>query len=360
MLTCAKNNFRAKISPMIIPLITFVAAGALTWIAGVTLTKTTDSLDFRFKIGEGMGGLIILGIVGSLPEIAIAVSAAIHGHISVIIGNLIGGISVQTLVIVLLDFAVDGKRPLSYLAGSISMFFETAFAVVMVLLAIAATYIPAQNSIFHLNPLSIPIAIAWFAGLYLVDKSYQVRRFTQVAADASPGRVHSKRKKTKGDSFYTGRKSSYVIFVFILASVVILAAGYYLEESSVALAGIFNIKTGLFAATALALVTSLPEISTGLEAVFIGDNHLAISDIWGGNAFMLVPIFALDLIMGKPVLSFAQNSDRLLAGLGAVMMAIYGVAFLVRLRRSYWRLGLDSILEIILYAVGIVVLTNFV
>jgi len=344
---------------MIIPLIIFAAAAGLTWLAGVTLTKTTDSLDCRFKIGDDLGGLILLGIVGSLPEIAIAISAAIHGHIPVIIGNLIGGISIQTLVIVILDLAIGGK-PLSYLAGSVTLFFETLFAVVMVVLGLVATYIPAQAAILHLNPLSIPLVIAWFVGLYLVDKSYNIPRFRRTAADASPGRVRDKCQKQKGETFYAGRKNSYVILIFILASIVTLVAGFYLEESSVALAEFFNIKTGLFAATFLALVTALPEISTGLEAVFIGDNHLAVSDIWGGNAFMLVPFFAADLIAGKPILSYAQNSDRWLAGLGAVMMTVYAVAFLLRLRRSYFRLGLDSILQIVLYVGGIITLAYFI
>ena len=51
----------------------FVGSGAITWAAGIALTKTTDTLDHRFKIGDAIGGLVLLGIAGSLPEIAVVI-----------------------------------------------------------------------------------------------------------------------------------------------------------------------------------------------------------------------------------------------------------------------------------------------
>lgn len=345
---------------MIFQLIIFIISGVFVWLAGTTLTKTTDSLDCRLRIGEAFGGLILLGITGNLTDIAVAISAAIHGHVSVVIGNLIGGVAIQTFLIVIFDFAVRGKRPLSYLAGSMTLFFETIFAITLVIFAIIGTYVPAKDSIFHMNPFSIVIVAAWFFGLYLVDKAHKIRRFNEVENDADPGRSHDECRTTENSAFYSGKKTFYVIKVFVLASAVTLVAGYFLEESGTALAESLGLNAGLFAATVLALVTSLPELSTGLEAVFIGDNHLAFSDIWGGNAFMMVPFFVADLLAGKPVLSFAQNSDRLVAFLGVAMMAAYAAAFLARWRKRYFRLGLDSILEILIFAGGMAVLFGIV
>jgi cation:H+ antiporter len=337
-------------------LLIFTSSGIMTWLAGITLTKTTDSLDCRFKIGDAFGGLIFLGVTGSLPDIAIAFSAAVHGHIPVIIGNLLGGIAIQTLVIVIFDLATKGKRPLSYLAGSITLFFETIFAIVILILAVLGTYVPAKDSIFHMNPLSIVILCAWFSGLYLVNKSHKIRRFNQVEDDANPGRLHDECRVSEKSSFFINKSTMHVILVFLFASVITLIAGVLLEESGTAIAGKLGINSGLFAATILALVTSLPEISTGIEAILIGDNHLALSDIWGGNAFMLVPFVIADLIVKKPILSYAENTDRLFALLGIGMMGVYAAAFLVKLKRRYFGLGLDSICEILLYAGGIILL----
>jgi cation:H+ antiporter len=300
--------------------------------------------------------LSFLGVAGSLPEIAIAFSAAVHGHIPVIIGNLIGGIAIQTLVIVIFDVAIKGKRPLSYLAGSITLFFETIFAIFLLALAILGTYIPVQNSILYMNPISVVIVFAWFIGLYLVDKSHKIKRFNQVKDDANPGHMHDERRASEKSSFFINKSNLHVILVFLFASAITLIAGVLLEETGTAIAGDIGISSGIFAATVLALVTSLPEISTGMEAILIGDNHLALSDIWGGNAFMLIPFFAADLIIKKPILSYAQNMDRFFAFLGIGMMSVYAVAFLVKLKRRYFKLGLDSILEILIYASGIIIL----
>ena len=65
----------------------------------------------------------------------------------------------------------------------------------------------------------------------------------------------------------------------------------------------------LLGATVLALAASLPEISTGLQAIKQGDDNLAISDIFGGNSFLPVLFPLATLISSKAVLPQANNSD---------------------------------------------------
>jgi len=341
--------------------IIFLATAAITWWAGIVLTKTTDTLDTRFKLGDALGGLILLGISGSLPELAITISAARNGHIPIIIGTLLGGLALQTLIIIIFDFFVRGKRPLSYLAGSINMSIETAFAIVLTILALLATLIPKQYSFFNVNPLSIIILIVWVAGLYLINKFRKIARFNEVSApDAAPGRKHHERRAVENHPFYANKKNGYVIFIFLFACVATLIAGVVLEESGSALAGQLNIGSGLFAATVLAFVSSLPEISTGLESIFIGDNQLAISDIMGGNAFMLTIFLVADLIAQKPVLSYTGRLDLLFAILAIGMMSVYAISFIKKVKNRYFRLGLDSIIEIIMYIGGIIILSHII
>src|SRR5579871_1382603 len=94
----------------------FVVASAVTWAAGLILADTTDALDDKFGLGEALGGLILLGFAGTLPEIAITVSAAHSGNLDLATGNLLGGIAMQTLVLVLLDALSHSKTPLTTLS----------------------------------------------------------------------------------------------------------------------------------------------------------------------------------------------------------------------------------------------------
>ena len=345
------ENF-STISPALI----FITSGAITWLVGVMLAKATDTLDTRFKIGDAIGGLVFLGISGTLPEIAVCASAARNGQMSVIIGNLIGGIAIQTLIIVFFDIAVKGKRPLSYLAGTIELSLETIFAIVLTVLALAGTILPKNATWLHASPFSFLIALAWLVGLYFLNKIRSNKKFNAVQKDASLGRFHEERRSEENHVFYASKSTWQVGIIFLFACLVTLVAGVALELSGTALADHIGISAGLFAATMIALVTSLPEISTGLESIFIGDNHLAISDIMGGNAFMLTVFLFADLVAQKPVLSYAQHSDIFLALLGVAMMSVYAFSFINRPQKRYFRMGWDSILQIVLYVGGLALL----
>ena len=337
-------------------LVFFIFSGIVTWLVGITLAKTTDTLDTRFKIGDAIGGLVFLGISGTLPEIAVCASAARGGQMEVIIGNLIGGLAIQTLLIVFFDMAVKGDRPLSYLAGTKELSLETIFAIVLTGLALLGALVPKNVTWFSANPFSFGIVIAWLVGLYGIDKIRAIKSLNQTSEDASLGRRHHERRSVENHIFYANKSTVYVVIIFLLSCAATLVAGVVLEQSGTALAGHIGISAGLFAATAIALVTSLPEISTGLESIFIGDNHLAVSDIMGGNAFMLVVFLFADLVAQKPVLSYAQHADIFLGFLAIAMMAVYAVSFIKKPQRRYLRLGWDSILQIIIYIGGMLAL----
>jgi hypothetical protein len=100
-----------------IVLLIFSGAAALVWMAGIRLSDTTDVLSFRLGLGEALGGLILLAIVTNLPEIAITVSAALSKELGVAVGNILGGIAIQTVVLVVLDAFGVGERALNLPGG---------------------------------------------------------------------------------------------------------------------------------------------------------------------------------------------------------------------------------------------------
>ena len=109
----------------------------------------------------------------------------------------------------------------------------------------------------------------------------------------------------------------------------------------------------LFGATVLALATSLPEISTGLQAVKQGDDNLAMSDIFGGNAFLPVLFLVATVISGQAILPQSNTSDVYLTALAALLTLVYAVGLLFRPRRRIAGMGVDSFVVLVLYAVGI-------
>ena len=157
------------------------------------------------------------------------------------------------------------------------------------------------------------------------------------------------REEAKERSISTRR----AIGVFLVASVVTLGTGVTLQESGNDIALHFGISGVLFGSIFLAAVTSLPDLSTGLAAVKVGDYKLAFSDIFGGNAFLPVLFLVATLISGQAVLPRAQATDIYLTSLGALLTMVYIVGLIFRPRRQYFRLGPDSLSVLVLYLLGI-------
>ena len=141
--------------------------------------------------------------------------------------------------------------------------------------------------------------------------------------------------------------------IFGVAALVTLIAGVALERSGDAIADDIHLSGVLFGATVLAAATSLPELSTGLASVRHGDYQLAISDIFGGNAFLPVLFLLSTLLTGRAVLPDAERSDIYLTALAMVLTLIYAAGLLFRPQRRIFRLGVDSLAVLIVYAVGI-------
>ena len=150
-------------TPLIV--VVFVAAGIATWIAGLYLSKATDVLDERFGLGEAVGGMLLLGLAGSLPELAIVSSAALSGHLALATGNLLGGIAIQTLVLVFLDATSRRRRPLTSLVSSTSPLIECMLVIVLVTIAVMGGFLPESTSVGSVSPASLAIVVFFLLGM---------------------------------------------------------------------------------------------------------------------------------------------------------------------------------------------------
>jgi cation:H+ antiporter len=339
-------------SPLL--LLIFLAGAAATWAAGIALSKTTDALDARLGIGDDLGGLILLSIAGSLPELAITISAAAQGNLQLAAGNLIGGIAIQTMVLLICDFAVGPVRPLTYLVGRLTPVLEGLLVIILVGLVDMGSLLKTSTAIGgRVNPVSIGIVIVWVVGLYVINRAAKNPRWTVDMPGSQPGRRRAERAHPAQPHPYASWTTARVAALFGLASAVTLGAGVMLEASGNDLASRLNLNGVIFGATILATASALPEISSGVAAVALGDNALAMGDILGGNAFQVCLFLVADLVAGKPVLESAGNQNAWLGALGVALTAIYGFGVISRPDHCRARLGPDSLLALAVFAVGI-------
>jgi len=338
-------------------LLIFLAAAGATWAAGIALSKSTDALDARLGLGDELGGLILLSIAGSLPELAITISAASQGNLSLAAGNLIGGIAVQTMVLLLCDFAVGPQRPLTYLVGRLTPVLEGLLVIILVAVMESGALLKPSAAIAGVvSPASIAIVLVWVVGLYAIERAAKDPRWSIEMLGSRPGRRRRERSQPDQPHPYSGSSTLRVAAIFGLASLVTLAAGVALEVTGNDLANKAHINGVIFGATVLAGATALPEVSSGIAAVRLGDHALAMGDIFGGNAFQLCLFLLADLLSVKPVLPQTQPSDIYLGAAGGLLTAVAAGAIIVRPERRHLRLGIDSMLLVALYAFAIALL----
>jgi cation:H+ antiporter len=339
-------------SPLL--LLIFLAGAAFTWGAGITLSKTTDALDARLGLGDAVGGLVLLAIAGSLPELAITISAASQGNLGLAAGNLIGGIAVQTMVLLICDIAVGPQRPLTFLVGRLTPVLEALLVIIVVAgVEMGALLKPSTAIAGTVSPASLGIVIFWLVGLYAIRGAAKDPRWKVTMPGSQPGRRRRERAQPDQPHPYAGLSTARVAALFGLASLVTLAAGVALEVTGNDLANRLGVNGVIFGATVLATATALPEISSGLAAVRLGDNSLAMGDIFGGNAFQVCLFLVADLVAGQPVLPHSGPLNAWLAALGVALTAIYGFGVIARPMHCRFRLGPDSLLALVLFSLGI-------
>ncbi|MBW4441066.1 MAG: hypothetical protein KME10_07510 [Plectolyngbya sp. WJT66-NPBG17] len=336
-------------------LLIFIVAAIAIWIAGVQLSNTADVLSSRLGLGEALGGLILLAIATNLPEMAITVSAALQHNLGIATGNILGGVAIQTVVLVLLDvFGIRGRKPLMYRAASLTLVLEGLMVIAVLIVAVMATQLPKTLIFARISPGALLIAILWMVGLWLIGRARKGLPWHEQgdAPDAQPSDRGSSQQSNADQS--KGKSLTRTWIVFLIASIVTLTAGVGLEESGDAISNHVGMSGVLFGATVLAAATALPEVSTGLASVKLEDYQLAVSDIFGGNAFLPVLFLLATLISGETVLPGAEKTDIYIAGLGILLTVVYLYGLIFRPQKRIFRMGIDSLIVLLLYVLGMV------
>ncbi len=232
---------------------------------------------------------------------------------------------------------------------------EGALVVAVLLIVVAGTQLPASLLHARLTPDVILIAVVWVVGLLLINRASSDLPWSDSgdAPDSQPDPRGARRTKKEAAATQKGMSTARAAAVFGAAAVATLVTGVTIERSGEQYFGNLGLSGVLFGSTVLTLATSLPELSTGITSARLGDYQLAISDIFGGNAFLPVLFLPATLLSGEAVLPAAGRSDIYLTALGAILTIVYMAGLIFRPRRQLGRMGADSIVVLLLYVLGI-------
>jgi cation:H+ antiporter len=347
----------------------FLLAATLVWVAGSRLSAIADDFSEKTGVGQAFVGLLLLGGITSLPEVATTITASLKGHAGMAVNNILGGVSMQVTILAVVDFWQQ-KKPLSSLSTDIIVIMQGVF--LMIMLALVASFMLIKTGlVFHIGLDSLSIFLVFLFGLYFMHKyssyawfSYrkgepetvrngmggleqQVNSLSQstVAQDADKTNMTIQR--------YFNKKG----LPLLLWSLLILVAGYFVISTSEVIADASGLSGNFIGLVLVAITTSLPEISTTLGAIKLNRFDMALSNIFGANLFNVALIFLADLFFVKGAVLQAVGSLSIIAAmLGIILTAIYVLGILAKSKKQVMGIGYDSLIIIITYLSGILLL----
>ena len=315
----------------------FIVSGLAIWYFCNKLSDVVEYINAEFGLGAAFGGTLILSIVTNLPEIAITVSGSIQGDYDLVTGNLLGGIAMQSLLLIMYDFASKDTKPLSNLTSSAEGKFQGLALVVILLTCFLGGTFKEKTTLLGAGISMWSVAVIWIGSLLYLKK------VQSKAADKNVPFVDKYTKKS-------------ALWWLAGISIVVLFFGVLLENSSNAIADKFGLSGLFFGATVLALVTSIPEISSGLEFVKNKDYMPIISDIFGGNGFLPVLLLPASFIAGQNIISKAGEGNNFLSLLSTILTIIFLLGMQRKSNRKIGKLGWDTWLMLIVGLIGFAVL----
>jgi len=212
-------------------------------------------------------------------------------------------------------------------------------------LVLMGTTFPSSFLILRSTPFEWMIALIWLGSIFMISK---VGKSEPDYRSQQEINFHLRHPNAR----FRGTVKQATL-VLALGAVITLGAGWALEYSGEVLSVRWGINGVLFGGTILALCTALPEISTGIASARIRDYNMAVSDIFGGNAFLPVLFLVASLIGGDAILPSISHADIYLTALGIFLTGIYMVGMVIHPKKQILRMGYDSFIVLLVYLLGI-------
>lgn len=328
--------------------LTMAAAGAIVWYAGTKLAGLVAEISRRTGLGEAFAGMLLLGGITSLPEVATASSASMAGTPLLSLNDLLGTSSINLLILAIGD-AVYGKTALTHRTHKPAPLIQGVLG--MMLMAAVAIFVLVDDTLIPWIGTGI-LSLLLAAGCFLALRLSNIFERHRTWAPMDPPDLMEEDLPRRDLS------NSTLALLTVAAALAILLGGATLALTGGAIAEKTGLGTSIVGFALVGFCTSLPELSSVLGALKLRRYQLAIGDIFGTNLFNVQIIFLADLFYrGGAVLNEAGDFEAAAACLSVIMTGIFVVGILERRDKTIWRLGYDSAAAIITFIGGFVALS---
>ena len=331
--------------------IVFGISAVFVWIAGTRLALCGDALAERFKLNHVFVGLIFLAAVTELPEIVTTITAARVENAALVLGNMFGGITMQTAILAIADIFVV-RQALTAWPRKPTHALVATMLIVLLSFLLVVILVGDILIVLDVGLGAMLLFLAYPAVIVLLRRFDEKSGWAPVDLpdEGLPENVPVQPLQSYHDLSTTG-----LLWRTVLQALIILAAGVALALSADEIAAKSNLGSSFVGISMLAAATSLPELSTTIAAARIGAYTLAIANIFGSNLIMIALILPADLAYrAGPILTRADMTAQLSIVAGITVTAIYVCGILIRRTPVFLGAGIDSWLVLLVYLASLV------
>jgi len=276
---------------MLFELALYLIAFILLWFGSGIIVNSVNHYTKSLRLSPFITSFFVLGILTSIPELAVGLASVVEGRPEVFVGNLFGGVLILFLLIIPLLAIVGNGIRINHNLNQTKMLVTLG-----TILAPAILVLDRKVS----NPEGV-LLIVMYIMLFIV--LYQKNNFLLNFIKSS-----NKIKK----------KSGFILLKIIFGIIIVTASSHLILTQTFYFAEYFKISPYLISLFALSLGTNLPELSIAIHSIVKGEKEIAFGNYMGSASAntLLFGIFTiLNNSKGFSVGNFLVTFFFLLTGL---------------------------------------------
>jgi cation:H+ antiporter len=329
----------------------FIICSGIILFAGMRVARYADVIAEKTGISRVWIGVVLVAAATSLPELFTGVGSVVFVDApDLTIGNLLGANSYNLLNIAFLDLLHRGAPLLSTVSPG--QLLTAAFSLIPVMLATAAIILSGNGvpvwSVGNIGIFSIAIFLSYCIATRIIYK----------ATRSESGREEAREKDT-GNKKYDAITVKKAYAGYAMAASAIIVSGIWLAYIGKELSEVLGLNQSLLGSIFIGFVTTLPEITVSIAALFIGAKEIAVANMLGSNLFNVTIIFADDILYRKaPILQAVSPDHVRSAYLVMAMTAVVILAMASSPKRKFFNVSWYAPILFILFLLGAYI--NFV
>ncbi|RVP30613.1 sodium:calcium antiporter, partial [Sinorhizobium meliloti] len=176
----------------------FAGAAVAVWMAGVKITGYANAISEKTGVGQAFIGVVLLGGITSLPELAVGVTSSLSGDASLAVNSILGGIAMQVAILALADMLI-GRRALTSVIPDPVVMLQGGFKILLLSIVAASIVVGDVPVLFSGLWMWLLAAVTGF-GMWVLSRTQRDRPWIANDEEVTPEKEEERARKEAEDS----------------------------------------------------------------------------------------------------------------------------------------------------------------